>query len=193
MKRAVRAILPAILLFLLVASPPRLVRGDDWLAIPPEDLALKDNPKQPGADAMVLYREVNVDAKSASVNNYMRIKIFTQAGVKSQADIEIPYAGSQGESIQGVQARTIRPDGSVVNFDGKPFDKEIVKGAGVKYLAKTFTMPNVEPGSIIEYRYREQYDDRYYWSLGWTVQEDLFTRLARFSIKPDGENFRIFR
>ena len=151
---------------------------------------LKDNTKQPGADAMVLYREVNVDAKEASVENYLRIKVFTQTGVEQQADIQLPYNKAQ-ESIQAIRARTIRPDGSAVEFQGKPFDKEIVKGSGIKYLAKTFTMPDVQPGCIIEYRYREQYDDRFYWTLGWTVQYDLFTRLARFSIKPDDSTYAL--
>jgi len=63
-----------------VVFPQGTRAGEDWLPISPEDLALKDNAKQPGADAMVVYREVNVDAKEASVNNYLRIKIFTQTG-----------------------------------------------------------------------------------------------------------------
>lgn len=173
-----------VLLLGFVISARRIDAAEDWLPIPPEDLALKDNPKQPGADAMVLYRQVDVDSKNSTVNNYIRIKIFTTAGVKSQSDIELEYDKAE-ESIQAVRGRTIQPDGSIADFDGKTFDKEVVKGAGIKYLAKTFTMPNVQPGSIIEYKFREQYDDRYYWSLGWTVQYDLFTRLARFSIKPD--------
>ena len=176
------------ILIVVFAAFPRVSRADDWLPIPPEDLALKDNPKQPGADAMVLYREVNEDAKQASVNNYIRIKIFSQVGVKSQADIELPY-NKVTETIQAVRGRTIRPDGSIAEFDGRTYDKEIVKAGGIKYLAKTFTMPGVQPGCIIEYRYRDQYDDKFAWSLGWTVQYDLYTRLARFSIKPDDSSY----
>ncbi|MGA8011472.1 MAG: DUF3857 domain-containing protein [Candidatus Acidiferrales bacterium] len=179
----------AVLVFAWVASP-QCSRADDWLPVPPEDLALKDNPKQPGAAAMVLYREVNEDANTSAVNNYLRIKIFTQAGVKSQADIELPYNKAQ-ESIQAVRGRTIRPDGSIVEFDGKTYDKEIVKGSGIKVLARTFTMPDVQPGSIIEYRYREQYDDKFYWTLGWTVQYDLYTRQALFSIKPSDSSYAL--
>ncbi|HEY4710753.1 MAG TPA: DUF3857 domain-containing protein [Candidatus Acidoferrales bacterium] len=173
-----------IILIVMFAALPRLSRADDWLPVLPEDLALKDNPKQPGADAMVFYREVSVDAKPSRVENYLRIKVFTSSGVKKRADIEIPYDRSQ-ESIENLRARTIRPDGSIVQFDGKPFDKEIVKGNGIKYLAKTFTMPDVQPGSIIEYRYREQYDPDTYQNFYWTIQSELFTRLARFSTRWD--------
>jgi Domain of Unknown Function with PDB structure (DUF3857) len=175
-----------------VATPPSLC-ADDWLPIAPDDLAMKDNPKQPGLDAMILYREVNEDAKMASVNHYFRIKIFTPAGVKAQSDVEVDYNKAQ-ETIQNVRGRTIRPDGSIVDFDGKTYDKEIVKGNGIKVLAKTFAMPDVEPGCIIEYRYREQLqqeDNSYYWTMGWVVQQDLYTRLARFSIKPNDSSYAL--
>jgi len=172
----------AVICLLLAFTP--CMRADDWLSVSQDDLALKDNPKQPGANAMVLYRQVDVDEKKSTVLNYVRVKVFTQQGAKDQADVELPYDKNE-ESIQAVRGRTIQPDGKITDFDGRTFDKEVVKGAGIKYLAKTFTMPDVQPGSIIEYKYREQYDDRYYINVGWVVQYDLFTRLARFSIKAD--------
>lgn len=180
----------AVVCLLLLAGARNLRATEGWLPIPPEDLAMKDNPKQPGSDAMILYREVNVDARNATVDNYLRVKIFTAQGVKDQADVELPYNKDQ-ESIGGIRARTIQPDGKIIDFQGKAFDKEVVKGSGVKVLAKTFTMPDVQPGSIIEYFYREQYDDRYYWTLGWVVQENLYTRQASFSIKPDDSSYAL--
>lgn len=187
-QRISRVTLIALLFSLVCALPARA--NDAWLPVSPDDLALKDNPKEPGADAMILYREVNVDAKNSTVNNYIRIKIFTTKGVSDQSDIQIPYDKAQ-ESIQGIRGRTIRPDGTVVDFQGNTFDSEIAKGSGIKYLAKTFTMPDVQPGCIIEYQYREQYDDRYYWSLGWVIQSDLYTRDAQFSIKPDDADYAL--
>ncbi len=61
--------------------------GEDWLPVSPEDLALKDNPAQPGSSAMILYRESVVNAKMAksvgdSIDEYYRIKIFTQDATK---------------------------------------------------------------------------------------------------------------
>ena len=49
--------LPLFVCFLALAKPVRVSAGDDWQPISPDDLALKDNPKSPGADAMILYRE----------------------------------------------------------------------------------------------------------------------------------------
>lgn len=160
---------------------------DDWLPIPPEDLALKDNPLSPGAHAMILYRENSIDAKESSVMEYDRIKIFTEEG-KKWGDVEIPY-NKNSASINSVRARTIRPDGSAVEFQGKVYDKEIIKAGGIKYLAKTFSLPDIQPGCIIEYKYRTQYDSDYYISIEWAVQSDLFTRYAKFSITPDTRDF----
>jgi Domain of Unknown Function with PDB structure (DUF3857) len=156
--------------------------GDDWQPIDPADLALKDNPKSPGADAMILYREDSIDENNSSIIEYMRIKIFTQTGAK-YGDIEIPYAKGFS-NINNLKARTIRPDGSIVEFQGKPFDKMIVKSGGVKVLAKTFTLPDVSPGCIIEYRYREQRDVENYINEQWVVQGDLYLRNGRFAIRP---------
>jgi hypothetical protein len=182
-KKIARLVL--VLLFLLVAvlSASSYARaGDDWIPIPPEDLALKDNPKQPGADAMVLYRQVDIDQGNSAITNYVRIKIFTQEGVKKEGNVEIEYNKSQ-EAIQGVRARTIQADGKITEFDGATLDKEIVKGPGRRYFAKTFSLPNVQPGCIIEFRYREQFSGYGYVYGHWVVQYDLFTRLARFSMK----------
>jgi transglutaminase-like putative cysteine protease len=188
MKRTARLIcaIAVLTVGLLIFSPKPAPAGDEWQPISPEDLALKDNPASPGAHAMILYREDVINAKAAWDDEYMRIKIFTQEGVKDLADVSIPFNPAQGR-IQNVRARTIQPDGRVENFDGKVFEKTIVKASGVKFLAKTFSLPDVKPGSIIEYKYRTQRDPMYVWGIGWTVQEDYYTRLGRFSIIPDAD------
>ncbi|WP_273761245.1 DUF3857 domain-containing protein, partial [Pantoea ananatis] len=70
---------------------------------------------------------------------YERLKILTEEGRK-YADVEIVYDKSS-ESIRSIDARTIRPDGSIVKFDGTVYDKVIASGRGAKVMAKTFTMP----------------------------------------------------
>ncbi|HET7150021.1 MAG TPA: DUF3857 domain-containing protein [Candidatus Acidoferrum sp.] len=161
----------------------RHVAADDqWLPINPADLALKDNPASSGSTAMILYRQEHTDASNAYSTEYYRIKIFTEAG-KKWGDVEIPFVKGR-DNIKDVRARTIAPDGSIVPFTGQVFEKEIVKAGGFKVLEKTFTMPAVQPGCIVEYKYKVQHDTDYYWNIGWEVQEDLFTRDADFSIHP---------
>ena len=60
--------LSAVLVAILFAALPHSSSAaDDWLPIPPEDLALKDNPAGPGAHAMILYRSSDMDSKESSV------------------------------------------------------------------------------------------------------------------------------
>ncbi len=115
---------------------------------------MTSEPKAPGAAAVILFRQVDRDdtGLTAHEDNFFRIKILTEEGRK-YADIEIPFFKEEGNNIVNVKARTIRPDGSIANFDGKVFEKSIAKAQGLKYMAKTFTLPDVQAGSVIEYSY----------------------------------------
>src|SRR5262249_12267145 len=162
---------------------PRGVSGDEWQPITPEELKINSLPEAPGAPAVILYRQMDRDdnARTGNEYNYTRIKILTEEGRK-YADVEIPYLRDQG-NIVNVRARTVRPDGSAVLFDGKAFDKTIVKAKGVKYLAKTFTLPDVQVGSIIEYHYTYNMQENYVYDSHWILSDDLFTRHAKFSLR----------
>jgi hypothetical protein len=181
-----RLVLSLAALLLAVSLATRLSSAsDDWQPILPEDLILKDNPKSPGADAMILYRETEIRA-GESLSEYVRIKVFTEKGAK-RGDISIPYEKPLSE-IRDIHARTIRPNGEVANFEGTVLDKVVMKLNAFEVDAKTFNLPQVEPGCIIEYRYVQQLDRVRYASLAWNVQGDLYTRLARFTTRPPRES-----
>jgi transglutaminase-like putative cysteine protease len=176
-----------ILSLIMVASPRRVRATADWLPVPPEDLAMKDNPASPGADAMILYRENVVDVRKTSSDGdsdeeYFRIKIFTKEGAK-QGHIEIPF-NKEWEDVSYVAGRTIRPDGSIVKFDGHVLETAVEKGGGFKVLAKTFTLPDVQPGCIIEYKYQLQSKPHYVHNLRWPVSQPIYTREAHFTYIP---------
>jgi hypothetical protein len=156
--------------------------GGDWLPVTPEELQLTREPKAPGAAAIYLYRQVDRDDTVPEVSIYVRLKILTEEGRK-YADVEIPFIKGN-EYIRSIEARTIRPDGSVVRFDGTVYEKPIESMRSVKLMAKTFTMPEVQPGSIIEYRYRHQEQSGYVFDSHWILSQDLFTRYAKFSLLP---------
>jgi hypothetical protein len=154
----------------------------DWQPIAPEDLAMKENPAAPGEHAMILYREYVLDSWGLSVSEYVRIKVFTQEGRK-WADVQIPHSPGVWE-IKDLRARTILPDGRVLNFDGQVFDEVTVKSRGFKVLMRKFSLPDVQPGSIIEYMYRIQYGTLASPSDDWILQGELFTRLGVFVFRP---------
>jgi hypothetical protein len=145
-----------------------------------EDLKMTSEPLAPGAPAIILYRQVDRDDGSDREDDYYRIKILTDEGRK-QADVEIPFWKGYDEVLH-IRARTTKPDGSKVDFDGQVFEKSLVKARGLQVLAKTFTLSAVEPGCVIEYSYSLQLKHNY--ASHWIVSENLFTKQARFTFKP---------
>jgi len=183
-----RCLLGLILLLFVVTTGRRgqpVSAGEEWQPITPEELKMTSEPKAPGAPAIILYRQVDRDDSSARTPheyNYVREKIFTEEGRK-YADVEIPIVKGRWD-IHNIRARTVRPDGSIVNFDGKVYEKEIVKARGIKYLAKTFTLSDVQPGSIIEYHYMIDFAEYNVFSSNWVLSDDLFSKSAKFTLKP---------
>lgn len=145
---------------------------------------MTSEPKAPGAPAIILFREVDRDDRGNTAHEdvYFRIKILTEEGRK-YGDIEIPFFKGS-DTIVNIHARTIRPDGSVAEFTGRAFDKSIVKARGVKYLAKTFTMPDVQVGSILEYYYTDDFAEDSIFNSHWVLSHELFTKKAKFTLKP---------
>ena len=172
------------LLVLVVLGSTISLAGDDFPPVSAEELKMTTVAEAPGASAVILYRQVDRDDSQAPTfeNNYYRVKILTEEGRK-YADIEIPFTREAEEDVVQIKARTIQPDGSIKTFDGQVFDKTLVKAKGLKYRAKTFTLPNVQPGSIIEYSYRKYFGYTLY-NAHWIVSADLFTKRAKFSMKP---------
>lgn len=150
----------------------------------PDELKMASEPKAAGAPAIILFRQVDRDDRGHTAHEdvYFRIKILTEEGRK-YGDIEIPFRKEQGDVVN-IHARTIEPDGTIVNFTGKAFDKSIVKSRGLKYMAKTFTLPNVQIGSILEYYYTTDFSENYVFDSHWILSNELFTKHAKFSLKP---------
>jgi uncharacterized protein DUF3857 len=174
-----------LLIVLAVAAlRPGIAWGVGFQPPSAEELKMTSEPLAPGAPAIILYRQVDRDdsGHTSHEDNYFRIKILTEEGRK-HADVEIPFF-KRVQDVVNVRARTIKPDGSIVNFDGKVFDKELVKARGVKYQAKTFTLPDVQVGGIIEYSYAVDLSEEYIFDSHWVLSNELFTKKARFALKP---------
>ncbi len=175
----------------LIALAP-VVHADQWTAPTPEGRKMTSQSQVPGASAVYLFKEEITEDKLHMWSKYVRLKVLTEAG-KDYANVELKqYSSSEhgGYSIGGIAGRTIHPDGTIIPFTGKPMDKLIEKGQGYKEMAKVFTLPDVEVGSIIEYRYQLRYDDDYFISPDWYVQSDLFTRKAHYVWRPTSETLR---
>jgi hypothetical protein len=163
-----------------------LAHAQSFQPVSPDELKMTVEPQAPGAPAIILYRQVDRDdnGKTSHEDVYLRVKILTEEGLK-YGSVEIPF-DKPFEDVVHVRARTIKPNGTITEFKGEVFEKTIVKSENYKYLAKVFTLPDVEVGGIIEYLYTVDLSEHLIFDSHWIVSESLFTRTARFSLKPYG-------
>ena len=101
-------------------------------------------PQVPGAAAAYLFKEEIADDALHMQSFYYRIKILTEGG-KDYANVELPfYAGESGMTLDSISGRTIHPDGTIIPFTDKPYEKVVEKAQGYKIKVKVFSLPSVE-------------------------------------------------
>jgi hypothetical protein len=169
-----------------VCSLPGMAKADQWTAPTPEELKMTSQPQVPGAAAVYLSREILTDDSLHMYSYYVRLKVLTEEG-KKYGDVQLSFLkGSEGVSttVSDIAGRTVQPDGTIVPFTGKPFEKMVEKTKDIKVMSKVFSMPAVQVGSILEYRYKLRWDDYYFQSPNWYPQEALFSRKAHYIWKP---------
>ena len=167
----------------LFATP--LTRAQ-WTVPTAEELSMTSQPEVPGAPAVYLFREETTEDKLHMFSTYVRLKVLTERG-KEYANVELDYMHySEGSSIiiDNIEGRTIHPDGTIIPFTGKPYDKLVQKTQGLRVMSKVFTLPDVEVGSIIEYRYKLRLDDNWFMAPKWFIQSPLYTRKAHYTWRP---------
>src|ERR1044072_1275390 len=127
-------LLLGLLVCLIVVSPASVsASGDDWNPIDPGHLALKNSTVEKDADAEGLFWEVRIDDNPEGdliFNHYFRVKVFTDRGRESQSKIDLPFGKLYGGEVKisDIAARTIKPDGSIVELNKKDiFERTIVK------------------------------------------------------------------
>jgi hypothetical protein len=172
-----------LLLLCLALAPCTAFGFADWQQPTPGELKMTSDPAAPDAPAVFLFREETVTDDLHEHTMYARIKILTEKGKEMFSDIEIPYEG-RSFKISDVAGRTIHADGTVIPFAGKPMDKLIVKTAKYKVMEKVFSMPDVQVGSIIEYRWNLRYDDNSFSSPEWYIQQPVFIHKAHYHFHP---------
>ncbi len=173
------------LCFLLIFASSLLAQDKDWQPIMPAEMAAKTSVVEPNADAEALFWEVRVDDSAQSelgLRHYVRIKIFTEKGRDDFSKRDIVYL--KGTKIKDVEAKVTKPDGSVIYLDKNDvLEREIVKANGFKVRAKSFALPGLEPGSILEYRYKEVIDDAAA-VMRLAFQRDLPIRTISYYVRP---------
>lgn len=128
-----------------------------WGEIPPEHLDTDVYPADPTASAVVLgsYGQVHfLENLTVIYEIHERIKILSEAGYDS-ATIELHYfPESNTQRVRNLEGQTFirEADGSVKRVELE--SRDIMEEEDGDYRVVRFTLPALEPGAIIEYRWR---------------------------------------
>lgn len=158
----------------------------EWRPIAAEDIAAKQPTVEADADAEALFWEMQIDDASSDLEmwHYVRVKIFTERGREKFSKFDIPF--TKGIKIKNLTARVIKADGSIVEITDKDiFEREIIRVSGIKVKAKSFAVPNIEPGVIVEYKYKEDIDDGGAAGMRLQLQRDIPVRTLSYYYKPN--------
>jgi len=177
-------ILAAFTLAAKAQTPPSIAaETQPFGTIDKEDLEMKACDFEKDANAEILFDKVKIyfSADYDLIGEYhRRIKIFNDKG-KSAGDVRIEYyGGGRSEYISNVQAETINLNNG--NIEYTKVDKKLIYTQSIdkQRSALVFSFPNVQPGSIVEFKYTKiaasvvDFPD-------WYFQNDLPTRYSEIS------------
>jgi hypothetical protein len=168
-------------------APPEFAA---WLPITLAEQQMKSPVVDPNAGAEVLTWRVHVVDELLSnrdlqrvLYHYVRLKIFDEKGAEKAATIDLTYGDRN--SILEVSGRTLKADGSIVELDRKTvYKRDLVRAGGRKLKVVSFAMPGVEPGAIVEYRWKESRDDGRIMYLRMHFQREFPVQRVTYFVKP---------
>jgi hypothetical protein len=109
-----------------------------------------------------------------------RIKIFTRG--KEQFTTS---KSALRKTLHSDAARTIKPSGAITDLKKDSiFDRELLQTKGLKVRGKSFALPNVEVGDIIEYQYKEIRDNEIAQYQRLYFQREIPTWTVTYHLKP---------
>jgi hypothetical protein len=189
--RLVRA-LAAVLPIAVVGVSAGVAAAGDWDPITPAQLAMTKPRVDPAADVEALVWDVTVehlifnDEPQTHYRHYLRLKVFSERGVETTKQVEIPF--DDGTYVVDVAARTIKPDGTILEVKGSDiFERTLVKAGGRKVKAKSFAVPGLVPGAIVDYRWTEHHIRQISTFIRIDLQRDVPVQEIRHHIKPLAE------
>ncbi len=181
----------AAVLALGALFPKLALAKEKWKPATPEELALKAPTVEPDAGAEAIFWERKIEDELHVVTLepltyttvYLRVKIFDERGQKAFSKIDIEY--EERGDVSDVFARTIKPDGSIVELAKDAiFERSIVKAGGKEVRAKSFAPPALAPGVIVEWQYRERALDTVTNYVRVDFQREIPVQRAAFSFRP---------
>ena len=163
----------------------------DWKPVSPELLALKTPKVDPAADAEAIFWEVTVDDfeqgnyANHRVQNYLRMKLYNKRAIDKYGTVEIPYFNELRMTIASISARTIKPDGTIIDLkQNQIFDSTVQKTGKKKVQIKKFAFPGMEEGAIVEYQWTEVFTEFLARYVKLVMQREIPVWNTTYYVKP---------
>ncbi|MFT4664339.1 MAG: hypothetical protein ACI8YQ_000235 [Polaribacter sp.] len=167
-----------LVLFFFVSTVVGQKAPIKWGKTPAEDLAMTSYELDPDAEAVVLcdygrlYFEQSPKGWVYRFVRHKRIKVL-KTSATDLGNISIDYYSHKGsEKVGGIKAQVISPDGKKQSIKKKNVFTDKVNDY---WSRKRFAIPNIQEGSVIEYKY-ELISDRWVTLQDWYFQDDIPTR-----------------
>jgi hypothetical protein len=120
---------------------------------------------------------------ATTFHHYLRVKIFTDQGREKFATVDIPY--TSGADVKDVSARTIRPDGSILELKrSDTYRRTLIKTNDLKIQVVSFAVPGIERGVIVEYRWKEVHRNSLAFNLRLRFSRDTPVHDVRYYVRP---------
>jgi hypothetical protein len=153
-----------------------------------EELGMKEYPLDKGAEAVVLSdagKSYFIETESSFdvvFERTTRIKILTDAGIK-MAEVEIPFyhEGEIYEKVYEIEGDTYNMENGLIKKTPLNESSIYVEKGNTYWSYKKFVLPEVHPGSIIEYKYK--INSQYIFNLrDWEFQWEIPVKYSEYQV-----------
>lgn len=124
------------------------------------------------------------------LHHYVRLKVYSEKGREQVATTQIEY----GDKVRiiDISGRTIKPDGSILEMKKDAvFRRDAVRVGGRKVRNVSFELPGVEPGVIVEYKWKEYRGDPRIFYARLQFQREVPVEKVTYYIKPLGRDYGV--
>lgn len=172
----------------------------NWDEISADDLAASECELDPTAAAEVLYKEIIYDlihtggyVPQRFIKYHLRTKIYEKSALDKARRTRFFY--SDNFSARAIHARVIKPDGSFTEVNKDDIVKQTERKSNGRILrSTTISLPQVEVGDIVEYKYQLTLAENYYLPKDQvSFQEEWPIRKMLLKMKPyipEGTGFK---
>jgi hypothetical protein len=170
-----------------------------WGKVPAADLAMTSYALDTSAEAVVLFNIGFIQASnsafsgfSSKFSHFKRVKILKKSAFSSVGNVKIRYReGSFQGGLRKLEAQVIQPDGTIRKLIDST-DFFIEQNTRSSYTIK-FAFPDLQEGSIIEYRYQTMGYNNPFTLKDWYFQEDLPVRHTDLFLEvPQSHEYQFF-